>query len=88
MKKIKVFVLILVTSIILIFNFNSLIENLLNKKYIVNEISETNNSSGLEGIQKSIDMDYTSFRWIIFLNSIYLIILSIHIIYLNLKKKQ
>ena len=85
MRKSKILVLIIATIIILFININSIVSNLLNKKYIVDEINTTNTERGLEGIQKSINLDYTSFRYIILLNSIYLIILVSYILYFNNK---
>ena len=85
MKKVKIVILVLVTLMMLFVNINSIFNNLLNKKYIVNEISTTNNQKGLEGIQNSINLDYASFRWVVFINSIFLIFLFIYVMYLSYK---
>ncbi len=88
MKKNKIFIIVIITLILTYLNINSVINNLLNKKYIVDEIATTNTKKGLEGIQDSINLDYASFRWILFINSIYLILISVYLIYLIYQKKS
>jgi|GEM_PF-2191763 len=88
MKKTKIIILIISTFFILYINVRSIINNLLNKKYIVEEITENNTKKGLNGIYKAIDLDYSSFRWIITINTIYIIFLFVYIIYMNYKNQS
>lgn len=87
MKRIKTIAFILTTISIVYINVQNFINNLLNKKYIVNEIPYSNTEKSLKGIYKAIDLDYTSFRWITVINVIYILILAIYILYVNNKTK-
>ena len=86
MKKIKKIAFIFFTVSIMYINIQSIINNLLNKKYIVNEIPFSQTKQSLNGLFKEIDLDYTSFRWILLINTIYILILAIYILRVNIKK--
>ncbi len=88
MKKAKTILFILITISVIYVNVQSVINNLLDKKYIVNEIPYSHTKKSLNGIYKAIDMDYTSFRWMILVNSVYILILTIYILYINYKNKS
>ncbi len=88
MRKIKIIILTISTLFIIYINIKSVINNLLNKKYVVEEITERNTEKGLKGIYKIIDSDYSSFRWIILINTIYIVFMFSYIVYTNYKNQS
>ncbi|SFW21349.1 hypothetical protein SAMN02927921_00598 [Sinomicrobium oceani] len=88
MKRGKTIIFVLITLSVIYINIQGIINNLLNKKYIVNEITDSHTEKSLNGIYKAIDLDYNSFRWIILINTIYILILAIYILYVNNKRKM
>ena len=76
--------------VVIIFNLLSIIVSiffainlLLNKKYAVDEISHTQNSEGLEGIQEIISIDYLSMFYV---NIFFVVVLLIStVIFIGVK---
>lgn len=88
MKKSKTVLFVLITTSVTYINTQSVINNLLNKKYIVNEIVGNHTEKSLKGIYKVIDSDYASFRWIVLTNTLYVLILAVYILYFNSKESK
>lgn len=52
MKRGKIIIFVLITISVIYINVQSIINNLLNKKYIVNEITDSHTEKSLKGICK------------------------------------
>lgn len=70
-KKVTLIIVFIIIPIVI--NLQFLFRILLNKKYVVREISSTNDVDGLNSMQKIIELDYTSIMWLIIMNIIFII---------------
>lgn len=70
-------VMIIVSLIVLIIDIRFGINILLNKKYIVDGLSDIKSTSALSSVEEMIKADYTSMYYILLLNLAWLIIFVI-----------
>lgn len=85
-KNYWIIVIILLSVSIITYIISTTINLLLNKKYVVDEISYTDRKKGLEGIQEVISADYVSIFYLNIIIVIFVLIYTIIIIW-KLRKK-